>query len=184
MKKLAFLFSLVVVFSSCKKTKELLDIPFSFSTKNDFTLPKAANQEYNVPDSVVAIKTPDIANTIPGEFQKNNLDINKIKSLSIESIQLNIQSPPGQTFAFMKSVKVYFGTSGVGEVLVATKSNINTISPAPTSLSLDVAGADVAPYIKNATYYLRVETALVKTYTQDITVNSEIKFRAVANPLN
>lgn len=184
MKKLASLFCLLVVFTSCKKTKELLDIPFSFSTKNDFTLPKTASQEYTVPDSLVAIKTPDMVNTIPGEFQKNNLDINKIKSLSLESIQLTIQTPPSQTFAFMKSIRVYFGTTGVGEVLIATKDNINTISPAPTSLSLDAQGADVAPYIKGATYYLRVETRLVKTYTQDISVNSEIKFRAVANPLN
>jgi hypothetical protein len=181
---MALFLMLVAPFVSCKKTKELLDVSFSFSTNSTFTLPKISSQEHAVVDSVVTITTPDITNTIPDEFKKNNADINKVKSISVQSLSLAIQSPSGQTFAFMKSIKIYLGASGLGEVLIASEDNINTISPAPTTLDLSVANADIVKYIKNPTYYLKIETALVKTYTQDIVVASTIGFKAVANPIN
>lgn len=169
---------------SCKKTKELFDIPFTYTANNDFTLPKVADQEYSVPDSVVSIITPDITNTAPDEFKKNNADINKLKSLTLQSIDLTIKLPASQNFSFMKSIKVYLGATGKGERLIATKDNIHLISPAPNSLSLTAENADIVDYIKEPTYYLKIETSLVRTYTQDILIGSSIKFRAVANPLN
>ena len=184
MKKIIFFICLIAVIASCKKTKELFDIPFSFKTTNDFTLPKIADKEVNVPDTMLSIKTPEITNTIPDEFKKNNADIDKLKSISIESIVLTIKNPPGQTFGFMKSIKVYMGATGKPEKLIATKYDINLITPPPTVLNLTAENADIVDYIKGPTYYLKVETSLVKTYTQDITVSSEIKFKAVANPLN
>ena len=184
MKKVIFIISILSCLVACKKAKQLLDITFRFTTKYDFTLPKVADQVYPVPDSLISVQTPEINNTIPDEFQKNKADINKVKEVAIESIDLTIKSPVGQTFDFMKSVEVYLGASGKGEVLVASKDNIHTLSPAPNTLSLDVKGANIVDYIKGPTYYLKIKTRLVKTYTQDIVVGSEIKFKAVANPLN
>lgn len=184
MKTSLYIFCLVLFLVSCKKTKELFDIPFSFSTKNDFTLPKAADREVNVPDSVISITTPEITNTIPDEFKKNHADIDKIKSLTIESIVLSIKSPAGQTFGFMKSIKVYIGAAGIPDKLIATRNDINAITPPPTTLTLTAENADLVDIIKSTTYHLKIETSLVRTYTSDILVGSEIKFRAVANPLN
>ena len=184
MKKFVFLLCFAAMLSSCKKAKDLLDISFSFSTTNDFTLPKFTDQVVALPDSVVSIQTPAITNTAPDEFKKNHADINKLKSLKIESIVLTIKSPPGQTFSFMKSIKVYLGSQGIPEKLIATRNDINLITPPTTTLSLTQENADLIDIIKAPTYYLRVETALVSTYTQDITIGSTIKFNAVANPLN
>lgn len=187
MKRFTLFICLISLFASCKKNKddvkELLDIPFSFSMKNEFTLP-GMGIEKDAPDSVVSIKSPYITNTIPDEFKKNNANIEKIKSISIEGVVLTIKSPDKQTFAFMKSIEVYLGADGIEETLVASKSGINTISPASTTLSLDTKGADIAPYVKNPTYYIRTKTSIVKTYKDDILLGSEIKLKAVANALN
>lgn len=189
MKRITLFICLITLFASCKKTKEdvkaILDIPFSFSTKNDFTLPGTHSPVIAVPDSVPAasIKTPDIENTIPDEFKKNNADINKLKSISIEAVILTVKTPVGQTFAFMKSLKIYLGSNGKGEKLIATKDNIDLLPPSST-LSLDAQSADIVEYIKSPTYFLRIETKLKETYNEDIELGSEIKFKAVANVLN
>lgn len=188
MRKLVTFLFIAIAFGSCKKAKEdakqLFDISFQSSTKNQFTLPKIADNEYPLPDSVLKIKTADITNTIPEEFKKNNADIEKVKSVRLESVQLEIKSPSTQHFGFMKSIKIYLGANGIGETLVATKDNIHTIVPPPTTLKLDAQDADILRYIKNPTYYLRTETVLAKTYTQDIVIESTLTFKAVANPLN
>lgn len=184
MRALLFPILLFTLFSSCKKTRELLDIPFNYTAKNDFTLPKVADQEHAVPDSSVTITTPDITNTAPDEFKKNNANINKIKSVTIQGINLSISSPSTQNFSFLKSVKIYLGSQGKGEQLIATKDNINSISPPPTTLNLTPQSADIVEYIKSPTYYFKVQMELVKTYTQDIPIHSEIQFHVVANPLN
>jgi len=188
MKRIAIVVGLVSLFTFCKKTKEdvkeLLDVTFSFSVKNDFSLPKISGVERSVPDSVISVKTPGIANSMPDEFKKNNANIDKLKSIKVEGVVLNIKSPSSQTFAFMKSIKIFMGADGIGETLLASKSNINSISPASGTLSLDTQGGDISAYIKNPTYYIRTETSIVKTYTSDITVGSDIKFQVVANALN
>jgi hypothetical protein len=188
MKRIALFICLISLFASCKKSKddvkELLDIPFSFSMKNDFTLPKAADSVYNIPEFPVSVKSDNIVNTIPDEFKKNNADINKVKSISIDGVELTIKSPAGQSFSFMKSIEVYLGANGIGETLIASKSGINTISPEPTSLSLDSKNANIIAYVKNPTYYIRTNTTIVKTYKNDILLGSEIKLKAVANIAN
>jgi len=184
MKTNIFLLLVIVSFVSCRKTKELFDIPFNYTANNSFTLPKVADREYAVPDSSVTITTPDITNTAPDEFKKNNANINSIKSVSIQEILLSIPTSSNQNFSFLKSVKIYLGSQGKAERLIATKDDINTISPAPTSLSLAPENADIAEYIKSPTYYFKVQMVLVKTYTQDIPIQSAIKFHVVANPLN
>src|SRR6478752_3383672 len=104
-----FLLSTLLLLGSCKKAKELLDITFRFSTKNDITLPKMSDTEHALVDSTLTITTPEITNTIPDEFKKNNADINKVKELTIEGLDLTIKSPTGQTFGFMKTIEIYIG---------------------------------------------------------------------------
>ena len=188
MKRTALFICLLPLLFSCKKTKddikELLDIPFSFSMKNDFTLPKIAGNEVNVPDSIISIKSPNIINTIPDEFKKNNANIDKVKSISIEGVELTIKTPAGKTFAFMKSIELYIGADGIPETLIASKTDINKITPASSTLILETKGGNISAYIKNPTYYIRTKTAIVNTYNQDILVGSEIKLKVVANALN
>lgn len=179
-----FLLSTLLLLGSCKKAKELLDVTFRFSTKNDITLPKLSDTEHAVVDSILTITTPEITNTIPDEFKKNNADINKVKELTIEGLDLTIKSPTGQTFGFMKTIEIYIGATGKGEQLIATRTDIQNITPAPTVLSLAPENANIIDYIKGPTYYLKVKAGISKTYTADINIGSEIKFKAVANPLN
>ena len=178
---------LFVAFTSCKKKKDneasLLDIPLRHTMTYDFTLPALGGVDAPIPETAVPYTTPEITNTIPDEFSKNNLNINKVKSVVVEGLNLTIKSPAGQTFSFLKSVKIYFGANGIGEKLIATKDNINSILPAPTSLSLEPVNNDIAPFIKGPTYYLRVESVFVRTTKAEIVMGSEIKILAIVNPL-
>jgi hypothetical protein len=169
---------------SCNKTKDLLDITYNFTSNNNFTLPKVGDKVVDLPDTTVVVKTPNIVNTVPDEFKKNNVDINKIKSLSIEGMELEIKSPSGQTFNFMKSIKISMGVEGKSERIIGMKEKINEISPAVSIITLDVQQTDILEYIKSPTYYLKIETGLAKSYTSDIVIESRLKGKVVANPLN
>ncbi|MBC7391216.1 MAG: hypothetical protein H7329_18580 [Opitutaceae bacterium] len=186
MKYLIPLFLAIGILSSCKKSKakDVLDVPFRFTEKSEFTLPKMADMVVALPETTITFNTPEVTNTIPGEFSKNNLDINKVKSVVIEGLSLNIKSPSTQKFDFVKKIRIFLGAKGIGEQLIATKDNINSITPSPSSISLDPTGNDISAYIKSPTYYLKIETVLVKTYTNDIVIESEIKFLAIVNVLN
>lgn len=183
MKKIILAVCVAASLLSCKKAKQLLDVTFSFGTSTDFTLPAIPGPVRAV-DTTLTIKTPDVVNTVPDEFKKNKADINNLQELTIQKVTLNIKAPAGQTFDFLKSVKIYLGSTGKGDKLVATKENINLIDPSPITLDLDVQNTDIVEFIKGSTYYIRVEAGIVKTYTKDITMSSDITFKGVANPLN
>lgn len=182
MKKILFLIPLVFVLFSCKKVRDALDITVPFSFNGNFNLPKTGNSEGSIRDTLITVKSPDITNTIPEEFRKNNADINKIKSVSLESVVLTIQAPATQNFSFLRTIKLYIGATGKPEILLATKDNIDKEEPSQT-LNLTPANADLAPYLKGATYYIKTEATVVKTYTADIKMEYVIKGKAVANPL-
>ena len=169
--------------TSCKKVKEAFDITRPFAISNAITLSKISTVERNVPDSIVTISQPNIPNSLPEEFKKNNVNIDKIKSVTLDSVVFRIKAPAGQTFSFMKSIKLYIGSAGKGEKLVATKMDIDKIVPAPTVLYLNVQDSDIAEYIKSNTYDIKMEMSLVKTYTSDILLSSDIKGKVVANPI-
>lgn len=183
MKKIIHLFCICMVLFSCKKAKELLDITVSFSMKNDFVLSKTGDIEQAIAEQLVTVKSPEITNTLPQEFKDRNADINNIKSVALESVVLTITTPPTQNFSFMKSITIYLGATGKPEIKIASQDNINAMPPSQT-LNLTVANADIAPYLKGATYYIKSEVIVVKNYTSDINITSEIKGKAVANPLN
>ena len=95
-----------------------------------------------------------------------------------------IKAPESQNFGFMKSIKLYIGSAGKGEKLIASKDNINTINPSPKILFLNVEDSNIAEYIKSNTYDIKIQMSIVKTYTTDITISSDIKGKVVANPIN
>lgn len=172
------------LFFSCKKAKEILDITRPFAISNEFNLPKFAEEEIAVPETLITISQPNIPNTLPEEFKKNNVNIDKIKSVTLDSVIFKIKAPEGQNFGFMKSIKLYIGSAGKGEKLIASKDNINTINPSPKILYLNVEDSNIAEYIKSNTYDIKIQMSIVKTYTTDITVSSDIKGKVVANPIN
>ena len=168
---------------SCKKVKDALDITRPFAISNDITLSKIDDVERNLPDSVVTISQPNIPNSLPDDFKKNNVNIDKIKSVTLDSVVFKIKAPVEQNFSFMKSIKLYIGSAGKGEKLVASRDDINKINPATNVLYLTVQDSNIAEYIKSNTYDIKIQMALVKTYTMDIMMSSDIKGKVVANPI-
>jgi hypothetical protein len=183
MKPFFLLALLTTILFSCTKVKDVLDITVPFDLNNSFTLPKISDTEMAIPDSTVTIQSPDIPNTIKDDLKQKNADINNIKSVSLTAVVLNITNPAGKDFSFLKSIELYMGSQGLPEKLIASKDNINTINPASGTLSLDVKDSDIISYIKQDTYYIKTKMTLVKTYTTDLLIGSEIKGKVVANPL-
>ena len=182
MKKIVIFFPLLILLFSCKKAREAFDITVPFTINSNFNLPKIDDTEVAFPETLLTVKSPEIKNTIPDEFSKNNANINSIKSVTLESVVLTIQSPPTQDFSFLKNMKLYIGAEGKPEVLLASKDNINNETPSQT-LNLTPANADLAPYIKAPTYYIKTEATVIKSYTSEISIASVIKGKSVANPL-
>lgn len=170
------------LFFSCKKAKEVLDITRPFAINNEFNLPKIADEV--IAETLITISQADIPNTLPEEFKKNNVNIDKIKSVKLDSVVFKIKAPEGQNFGFMKSIKLYIGSAGKGEKLIASKDNINIINPSPKIIILNVEDSNIAEYIKSNTYDIKIQMLIVKTYNTDITISSDIKGKVVANPIN
>ena len=164
-----FAFSSIVTFS-CKKIDQILT--FTISDKSDFTIP--ASSSAGLPFS---IPTPAVTSNSSEAFANNNTDANHVKNIYLEELSLNITSPSGQTFDFVKSIHIYISTKSAAEIELAgidnVPSNVQTITLTPTQSALDA-------YLKSESYTLRTEVVTQALVSQDVSVEADSRFKVTA----
>lgn len=164
---IAILFSVV----SCKKIQDLLT--FNINVENNFTV--SASGPLNIPFDIL---TPQVTTNSTQQFQNNNADANKVKDIKLKKVDLQIVSPAGKTFSFLKSVHIYVSTNASDEIELAYLDNISStatsISLIPTSVSLD-------KYVKAPSYSLRTKIVTKETLTQNIEIKNMCQFQVTAN---
>lgn len=157
--------------TSCKKIEELLT--FRFDDKADFTVPSAIgiNTPYSAP-------TPDITTNARQSFSNNNTDINKVKDIKLEKLQLTISSPSDGNFQPVKSLNIYISAEGQPEKLLASEIDIPT--DAGNVMQLDVSGDALDAYVKQAQYDLRTEVVTRKAVFYDMQIHVDMTFKVTA----
>lgn len=93
------------------------------------------------------------------DFQTNDVSPAEINSAKVASLDLKIVSPNDSDFGFLDDVEFY-ARSGDTSTLIAEKHGIAALglrAPNPT-LSLDVTGADLTPYIHDGPFSIEVKT--------------------------
>lgn len=151
---------LVVLLGGCKKkiTQFYVDYTTSAVIQSTFgTL---------VPYSV---GTPEIETNSTYEFENNNTKKDRINSIFLKNLELNITSPTNETFSFVNDLEVYIDSPNNPEILIAAKNDIpNTVGD---NLILDVPTTDLQEYIKDSKFSLRLKVVTDETIAQDVDID-------------
>lgn len=101
----------------------------------------------------------------------------KIKDVRISEAKISVVSPSGGNLSAVKSVKVYVSSSGTGEKLVASRSNITTDS---SSLNLDLNDTGyLDQVVKSSGLTVRTVYELKNQTTSDMNLKIALNFNSV-----
>jgi hypothetical protein len=158
---------LLLVIVSCSEKGGIGSFNLNYST--NITIP--ASLPINSP---IPLFTPQIETNHQQEFQKNNTTVDHIKELRLDSLNLTITSPQNQTFRFLNSVEIFIAADGLPEQLVGSKHNIpNTTG---NVLALDMQKKDLAAYIKQDAFNLKVRVVTDEILTKDVDIRIDLQF--------
>jgi hypothetical protein len=166
-------FILSILFFGCNKD----DLTISFETSDNFNFTLASGSVINIPFELI---TPEIPTNSSNEFEQNDTRADKIEEIILKELKLSILSPSGKTFSFLKSIEIFVSAEGLPEVLMASKYDFSSNL---TTLALDCSPNDMANYVKQERYKVRVKTVTRESTKEDIEVNCFIKFSVKAAPL-
>lgn len=175
-KIITFLFlTLMVLAVSCKEIDKLLTFEISNSQNVKFSTGFPLNNE------IVSLPT-DVTTNSEDEFKNNNTRAEFVKDVTLKNLTLTITDPPAENFSFLKSVYIYVSMpDGSDEIQLAYRENIpddigNTVELYSKNEKLD-------KYIKAPSFKIRTKTVFDKSYTKEITVRADMKFKVVADPI-
>ena len=165
MKFSAILLLSALLITSCKTLDKLTT--FELKYEESFTVP--ATTVVNIP---LDILTPDIATNSESTFSSNDTRKDLIEEINLTNLTLTVIDPAGKSLKFLKTIEIYISADGLSEVLIAEKQDIpETVG---STLDLDVTNADLAEYIKQDAYSLRVKVVTDEAITEAV----EIRYNA------
>lgn len=168
MKRLLIPFvALILITYGCKKADKLTQFDINYST--EFVVP--ATTTLNLPFDII---TPDVETNADSKFQINDTRKDKIEHISLKELVLNLKSPSGSDFSFLKSVEIYLVADDISETRIAWKEEVS--SSVGNTLELDVSDEDLTPYIMKDEFSLRVRTVTDEALTNDHTIEANSTF--------
>ncbi len=171
-KKITIIIFLSLLTVSCNEIDKLLT--FTISDHTTFTIDSVF--PVNLPTEVI---TPDVTTNSNTEFENNNTNVNLVKDIKLKELNLTITDPTNKTFSFLKSIHLYISTNNDDEIELAYQDNINASS---NTISLVCTSQKLDKHVKASSYKIRTKVTTKETLTQDITINSGMKFNVTANP--
>ena len=163
---------LLLVLGSCKTLDDLLT--FTISDTATLTI---ENGGLNLP---VELQTPDVTTNSSQEFSNHDTRADLVKDVKLTQLQMEIVSPEGKTFSFLKSMKVYISTDGSDKVLLAYHDNIPSTA---TSVALTTTDEKLDKYLKGDSYQLHTSFVTRETLSQPVDLQFNLEFKVTADPL-
>jgi hypothetical protein len=166
MKKAATYLIAVLLISgiaSCKKAKDDVNkaTEFDMNYSTQVTVPKTSTYTVTQP---VDFETPEISTQSSNRFASESTTQDLIDEIKIT--KFNISNPNGN-LDFLKSISIYIKSSGMGDLLIATKSNI----PAgTTSIAADLTDANIKQYIFKEKIKFKVSLTITTGTSSDQTL--------------
>lgn len=112
----------------------------------------------------VSLFTPDIETESETTFENNNTNADLVESVTLKSLTLNIVSPDTGNFNFLKSVRIAISSDNNDEVEAAYLLDIPNDNL--KTLELEVINNELAAYLKEDTFKLRVTAVTDETTTE------------------
>ena len=161
------LFSITCLFS-CDKIDELTQFNLDFESK--VTVP--ASTGLNTP---IVLFSPEVTTNSETVFESNNTNKDLVEEIRLTALQLQISSPSGGDFGFLKSISISISADGLSDKQVAWDNDVS--SSAGATLDLEVSSDDLKEYIKKDRFSIKATTTTDEFITQDheIKVISKLK---------
>jgi hypothetical protein len=174
-----FIISFAICILSCTSYIESpLSVKFNLNqTDIEFTL--SADDVANSNGEAVDISTPS-QSTLTGDMEQYAENLNKLESAKLSTLRVSIIAPTTQKFSFAKEVKFYITGSGIPEVLVGSKSDIDTTA---SSIDLDIEDVELVEVIGSGAVSTRVSFVTDEGIDEDCDMKSEMTYTIRANAL-
>lgn len=150
-------------------------VTFNLDYNANFTV--ESSRILNLPFDFV---TPNITTNSEAEFEANDTRKDLVEEITLENLTLNVTSPNGKTFSFLKAIYLYIDAEGLEETRFAFKEDIDKDD---VQITLDKDPANLADYVKKETFTIRAETITRETLNQDVEIASEMQFKVRAKLL-
>jgi hypothetical protein len=163
--KFLLLIILPLFMFSCKKKLTEFYIDYT----SEATIPAA------VPlSSPFNIWTPEQTTNSEFEFEVNNTNKERIRSIILKDLDLKITSPNNQTFGFLKDIDLYISAEGLSEKLLAYRYEIS--EDAGKEISCTVTNKDFQEYIKKDVFSIKIKTVTRELITNDVKLDIYTNF--------
>lgn len=122
----------------------------------------------------IIVSTSDMETNYEGEFEANDTRKENIDELNLTQLKLEIISPTDYTFSWLESIEIFISSGNLPEKRVAFKTYVSDNIGA--SLVCDVEDINLAEYIKEDAFSLRLNTVTDEYFTEDIAINISTEF--------
>lgn len=158
---------------------------YSCSKLTTVTFYESFNESVSVPQLVLrgltdTITTSLVATNIASQMQANNTSTSLVQSVKLQTITLTITTPPGQTFAFLQSARVFIYTDSLPPVEIASDQNIASTSD---TLNMTIDAVELKPYLISNTFGMKFIATNKTAMIPAMTLNAYLKFKFQANLL-
>lgn len=166
MKNIVLLAILSVALFSCKK--KLTE--FFIENTSTATIP-AASAVISTPFNVMI---PDTEANFEQDYESNDTKKKYIDELKLNELTLEIKSPDNFTFSFLDEIELFIESPSQPETRIAYKFEIP--DNIENKLVCDIDDKDLAAYIKDESYSLRLRTVTDEAFSQDVEIDIYTKF--------
>ncbi|GAB0156412.1 hypothetical protein CHRYSEOSP005_16770 [Chryseobacterium sp. Alg-005] len=151
---------------SCGTVQSLVQNTFPYTANILISTGVPANQE---------VSSTATATNVQTWFGGNNNA--QIKDVRISDAKVSVVSPSGGNLSALKSIKVYISSSGTGEKLVASRTDISTTS---SSVNLDLNDTGYLDnVVKSSGLTVRTVYELRNQTTSDMNLRVALNFNSV-----
>lgn len=166
MKKIfPFLLAFSVIWAGCATVQSIIKSTFPYTA----TIVIPASSKSNT-----TISATSAASSFDEVFG-NQGGTNYIKEVRIASAKLNATNPADKSLGMFKSVKLFISSGDSGEVMVASRNDVQ--ENIGSSLVLDIDNSRFLDnYIKGSNLRIRVEYVLRNNTTADVSVRAALSF--------
>jgi len=166
---LSALFAGMVLFSSCDKIDKLTQFNLKYDT--EVTIKSATIVNVNTPFNFY---TPAVKTNSESELEVNDSRKDLVEDIKVKELKMTIKAPEGQTFDFLKSIKIFIKAEGLEEKMIAWKTDMT--DDGSTTITLETADDNLKDYILEDSFQLRTETVTDQLITQDTQIGINAVF--------
>ncbi len=165
---------LLFAFFSCQKDPTL--VTFDVERQATFNIPPSTLLE--LPNIV----TPVMGTNWEADFASNDTRKDKLREVYLKRMVMRITNPPGKTFRFVESIRIYIRADGLEETEVATSPAIpNTVGQELVMIPIRV---NLNPYIQRDNFTMRAYIRLDEVNADNVDVTSDLTFEITADALD